>query len=470
MTIHPAIPVAKSRRKRRISLIWLIPALAFIASALLAYRAIVSEGPAITIRFAQGHGIKVDDAIRYRGIRIGRVAKVRLTPDGGAVEITARLDPPARGMAREGSRFWIVRPRVGLGGISGLDTVIGANYINLRPGDGPFTDRFAGLENPPYPAVIEPGSLTVTVSASEKGRLQPGAPISYREMAVGVVSTVSLSRDAGSVTAEVYIAPDYVDLIRHRTRFWRASGARLSAGFTGFDFQLDSVRGLIDGGVNISVPADAGPAVSPGHRFRLHDRPEPEWLAWHPALNLDGRAGGTPAGDLPRPVRVTVIREKRLLGWDRKIRRHGWVLPVPGGLLGPEDLLASAEADKPARLRFPETDRRIDLSSVPECHGTGLVYLPFAHSFPVWPAERRRRVTEPEDTVIVGNLRHPTRFISADRYTENGDHWAVDPALSFSDDWHGAPVVSDADGAMIGMVLKEGDAMRVALFHADTCD
>ncbi len=459
MTDASNIPAAKIRPRKRVSLMWLVPAAAFIAAAVLACNALFSEGVPIEIRFAQGHGIQVDDAVRYRGIRIGRITAVRLAADGRAVEIAARLDPSAREMAREGSRFWIVRPQVSIRGLSGLDTVIGANYINVRPGGGPFRDRFTGLEDPPHPAVVAPGSLTVTVTAPEKGRLRPGAPVAYREMAIGVVSRVALSRDAGSVTAEIYIAPENVPLIRRRTRFWRASGARLSAGFTGFDFQLDSVQGLIDGGVNISVPPDPGPSALPGHRFRLHDRPDPDWLAWRPALNLPG----TEHAPLPRPVRIAATQEKRLLGWDRDVHRRGWVLPVDGGLLGPADLLGPAEAGGPVRLRLPEADHAVAVPAAPEPRGAGLVRLPFPHPYPAWPPERQRRPTGPEDTVVIGDPRQPSRFLSADRYIQNGDHWAVDPDLPFSDDWHGAAVVSDRDGAVIGFLLKDGDAVRAAL-------
>jgi hypothetical protein len=115
-------------------------------------------------------------------------------------------------------------------------------------------------------------------------------------------------------------------------------------------------------------------------------------------------------------------------------------------------------------LRFPESDQRVAIEADPEPRGRGLVYLPFPHRFPVWPPEKQRRASVPEDTVIVGDPNHPARFLSADRCTQNDGHWAVDPDPPFSDGWHGAPVVSDADGAVIGMLLKEGDTVRIALF------
>ncbi len=458
----PPIPGANARPGRRISWIWIVPAAAFLAAAVLAYNAIFSEAFPITLRFDHGHGIKVGDAVRHRGIQIGRITGVRLVSGGQAVEVEALLDPSARGMARDDSRFWIVRPRLGVRGVSGLDTVIGARYIAVRPGSGSFTTHFVGADDPPYPAVVEPGSLTVALSAPEKGQLRPGAPVAYREMAIGVVSRVALARDAGSVTADVYISPDYVPLIRRRTRFWRASGARLQAGFTGFDFQLDSLQGLIAGGVNISVPPDPGPSAPAGHRFRLYDRPDPGWVAWQPALNLPGTEPDGHGPPLPRPVRIAVTQEKRLLGWEREIHLRGWALPVEDGLLGPSDLLV---ADGKARrtLFFPDEERAVDASGAPESRGDGLAYLPCAHSHPAWPPDRQRPAATPEDTVIVVDRRSPSRFLPADRYTENDGHWAVDPDPPFSDGWHGATVTADRDGAVIGFLLIDDETARVAL-------
>jgi len=75
----------------------------------------------------------VGDAVRHRG---GRISAVQLISDGRAVEIEARLDPSAREMARDGSRFWIVRPHVGLRGVPATDlskTISGAWKIRRIP-------------------------------------------------------------------------------------------------------------------------------------------------------------------------------------------------------------------------------------------------------------------------------------------------------------------------------------------------
>ena len=46
----------------------------------------------------------------------------------------------------EGARFWVVLPRLGLSGISGLGTLVSGSYIELDPGPGESAREFTGLE------------------------------------------------------------------------------------------------------------------------------------------------------------------------------------------------------------------------------------------------------------------------------------------------------------------------------------
>src|ERR1043166_10175776 len=65
--------------------------------------------------------------------------------------VLIRLMRSGAGLAREGSRFWIVRPRVGLGQVTGLTTVLSGPEINVIPGKPgePAKYEFTGLDNPP---------------------------------------------------------------------------------------------------------------------------------------------------------------------------------------------------------------------------------------------------------------------------------------------------------------------------------
>ncbi|MFG0283942.1 MAG: MlaD family protein, partial [Phycisphaerales bacterium JB039] len=116
-------------RKRGISLAWIWPVLALALAGWLGWGAMQARGPVINIRFAQGAGIEPGDPLTYRGLDVGAVREVRLSPGLGSVVVEAELKPHAAGLAREGAKFWIVRPSVSLRRVSGLETLIGPRYI-----------------------------------------------------------------------------------------------------------------------------------------------------------------------------------------------------------------------------------------------------------------------------------------------------------------------------------------------------
>jgi paraquat-inducible protein B len=110
-----AVPDAHIRRRRwGFSVAWLVPLVAAIVADYLVYDRVRQAGPTITIAFADGDGVKVGQTeIRYRGVPIGEVREIDLSPDHSRVVVSARLRRSAAVIARDGSVFWIVRPQVG---------------------------------------------------------------------------------------------------------------------------------------------------------------------------------------------------------------------------------------------------------------------------------------------------------------------------------------------------------------------
>ena len=100
------ISQAASRPRRSKHWAWALPIATIVVAVIICWAAIGRHGPAIEIRFAEGHGLKPGDALRYRGIAIGKVSSVLPTEtlDGVIVGITlaskaaavARVDSTAR--------------------------------------------------------------------------------------------------------------------------------------------------------------------------------------------------------------------------------------------------------------------------------------------------------------------------------------------------------------------------------------
>ncbi len=449
------IPEANIRRKRKIPWIWMIPFLSLAVIIALVVISYQNRGVLVHIAFQNGHGLKEGDAVKYRGIEIGFIRKIHLSRDLKSIQTEVILDKSAREIAGKGSRFWIVRPRLGLSGADGLDTVIGANYITVLPGDGEFKEHFMGLETPPFMDVLESGGLEITLWTSAKGSLSAGAPVSYRQIVIGTVMTVDLSRDAGSVEASLYILPDYAPLICENTRFWKTGGASWNAGLKGFSFQLDSLRSLVEGGVNAAIPPDPGRPANDGHRFTLHDAPDPEWLAWKPFLDIN-----PPATENSRPA---MVRAK--LSWVRLFQqkeRTAWVLPFSRGFLGPKNVFDTSIGDDSKKLRIWIDGKLIDVISEPKSLSPNLAVILRRHDLPIWPDTRFRRPRIPENTVITTGGKMADRYVEKTHYTEKDGYWDIDDGIEFDSKWNGACVLSDRDSRLIGILIVENDSAIVA--------
>ncbi len=257
------------RRKRRVSLIWLVPIVAAIVGAVLVYRTWAETGPRITISFQTASGLQVGRTeIRYKEVTIGTVNGIRLAEDWSHVEVTADLSRDAADIAREGTRFWVVRPRLALSGVSGLGTLISGSYIEVdTPGNAPDLDRpvqrdFTGLEQPPEITYDRPGRR-FTLRADDLGSLEIGSPIYLRRINVGQVVGYDLAEDGQRVNVHIFVNAPHDRLVTNGARFWNASGVDMTLSAQGLRVRTQSVVSLLLGGIGIEparVPEPPAPA------------------------------------------------------------------------------------------------------------------------------------------------------------------------------------------------------------------
>ena len=108
---------------------------------------LIEHGPAITIRFTSAEGLTAGETeIRHKGVRVGTVESFELSPDLSEVLVHARMTRDVSKHLTASTRFWIVTPRVGTSGISGLNTLVSGAYIEMYPGEGLAQHDFVGLE------------------------------------------------------------------------------------------------------------------------------------------------------------------------------------------------------------------------------------------------------------------------------------------------------------------------------------
>ena len=267
-------PRARQRPRRWFAWIWVVPIGAAAIVLWLAWRALAERGAEITISFKVADGLQPGQThVQHRNVDLGTVESLQLTPDMSRVIVHARMTREATDYLTDRTRFAIIAPRVGFGGISGLSTLVSGSYIEMYPGkDGAPQRKFVGLDEPPALPPDTPGRSFV-LEAPDLGSLTRGSPISYRGVTVGEVASYSLSPDNQGVRVTAFIRAPSDRLIHPETRFWNAGGVDLTVGAQGVRFRANSWQQLLAGGIAFDTPQEVlkkTPSDS-GALFRLYD-------------------------------------------------------------------------------------------------------------------------------------------------------------------------------------------------------
>ncbi|MFT5722848.1 MAG: paraquat-inducible protein B, partial [Motiliproteus sp.] len=250
--------------------------------------AALERGTPIRIGFASAEGLTVDALLRFQGLDIGRITAIKLDPDSHSVTISALVYSAYQPLIREGSDFWVVKPKLGLTGAAHLETLVGGSYIQLKPGAGAARTQFRGLEREPF--LVDAGSGTAFILESPTlGSLQQGSPVYFRQIPIGRVAGFGLAKDARQVEIHISVDTDYAPLVREDSRFWNVSGIELDINLlSGSKLRAGSVESILAGGIALATP-DTHPltkAARQNRRFTLHPEAKDEWQQWAPSIPL----------------------------------------------------------------------------------------------------------------------------------------------------------------------------------------
>lgn len=262
------IPLAVSEPKRRFSiqLVWIIPIVAVLIGLSIAVKSFMDRGKTITITFKTGEGMEAGKTkIKYKDVEIGEVKGLAIAADRSHVVVTAEMSKDARGLLVKDTRFWVVRPRISGGNVSGLSTLIGGPYIGVEAGaSAESRDEYIGIETPPAVSIDVPGRQFVLHSA-DVGSLDASSPIFYRRMQVGQVIDTELDRDGKGATIKAFIRAPFDQYVKTESIFWHASGVDLTLNASGVKINTESMVSILLGGISFQTALerlDAPPAPS----------------------------------------------------------------------------------------------------------------------------------------------------------------------------------------------------------------
>jgi len=297
--LHPKVSQTPT-----IPLVWIVPLIALGIGGWMLVRALAERGPEVTIDFTDGSGVEADRTVlEYKGVAVGTVKAVHLRPDLGGVRVKLQIEKDAAALARGGAKFWIVHPEIGLSGVRGLDTLLTGARLNVRPGDGPPTREFQGLDKTPPPET-PPSGRTFMLAGKLLGSLTTGAPVFYREFKVGEVETSRLADDSAGVLIRIHVEAAYCDLVRTNTQFWNSGGFSFKVSLLGATLKDTSLESLISGGVAFATPdtAPLPPPAADGVVFPLAAEAKKEWMEWAPKIPIQSPESISKAPAPPAPL------------------------------------------------------------------------------------------------------------------------------------------------------------------------
>lgn len=249
--------LATVSKQARISPIWIVPIVALLIGLWLIYDNYTKAGKQITLSMTNAEGIEAGKTkIKVHSVDIGQVEQVTLSEDLGHIEVIARITPKAEPMLVKDTQLWVVKPRIGLEGISGLNTVISGAYIELQPGKSEEeTDQFNVLDQPPISLNGAKG-VHVNLIGKVGNALRVGDPVTYQGLRVGRVVSAVFDPKQRQMKHELFIEHPYDVLVTENSRFWTTVGIDVKLDSEGFKANIPTVESLIAGGVSFGHADD----------------------------------------------------------------------------------------------------------------------------------------------------------------------------------------------------------------------
>ena len=252
----PVLAHAVTRRSRRMSVIWIIPLVAVAIGAWLAWDTLSKEGPTITVTFSTAEGLQPGQSqLKFKDIVFGTVKSLKLAPDNTHVIVTIATTREAKPLLTDKTVFWVVKPRLFAGNVSGLETLLSGSYVGMLPGAtaGKPRHKFTGREDPPILSEHVPGHIFL-LKANRLGSISLGSPIYYRDLSIGEVLGWDIADMADYVTIHAFVRAPYDSYVHDDTRFWNASGLSIKLAGAGIEVQLESLKALLLGGIAFETP------------------------------------------------------------------------------------------------------------------------------------------------------------------------------------------------------------------------
>ena len=244
------------RKKSTIILAFIAPIIAIFISYSMLTDYISKKGNTIILYAKNIKDLEVKQShVEYRGLKIGAIKNIEIDKNNAnRFKITAQIYKQYNYFIKQGSKFWIVSPKININKIENLRTVLTGNYIQMSP---PTNDieklktianetTFNLLPHKPY----TDGSILVL--NCDNSNIVKGSLVKYKDVIIGEVISKELL-DKNTITYKIVIYEKYKYLISKDTYFYEKKPLDLELSPTKLSLKVSSIDDILKSSLSILI-------------------------------------------------------------------------------------------------------------------------------------------------------------------------------------------------------------------------
>lgn len=238
----------------------------------------------VTIVFDNVEGLQEDfSKIVYKGANIGKVKKISLNKNQ-KVEVKVIIDKDFKEFAKDGTIFYLKKPRISLQEVANVgSTVMAVNIGVIKSQNGEYQTKFIGSDK--EPSVNSHLGTIIKVEDKTASSVNVDSPIYYKNVQIGKILKVDLSNDASKVVIDCLIYDKYTKFVRTNSEFYDISGFEMEFSiFSGSKIESNTITSIIKGGLVVVTPYEYKEIASSNDRFILNKTLRADWKTISPSI------------------------------------------------------------------------------------------------------------------------------------------------------------------------------------------
>jgi len=207
----------------------------------------LEEKVIINIEFLDAEDIGEDTSIMYKGITIGKVTNISLNTN--SVNAQAFIYKKYKYLLTNNSRFEINSAEISLDGIKNIGTVFTGKYITLNYKKGEFKTYFKDKKL--LNSQINADDLELTLKADSLGSITNKSKIYYKDIEIGKISNISLSKNFNQVIIKIQIYGKYKNIISNNSLFYDMSSKLIDIKNLDLNINYSGINPLLKGAIAV---------------------------------------------------------------------------------------------------------------------------------------------------------------------------------------------------------------------------